>query len=479
MADILSLDATAQLRMLADGHISAQELLQETIRYADAVNPLFNAIVSRDSDHAFDAAKSIDARRSRGDMLGALAGLPMTVKDTLDVEGLPASAGMAHLLNRRVEDATVVARARSAGALIWGKTNTPVKAGDWQTYSRLYGTTNNPWNSKLTPGGSSGGSAAALAAGITALEIGADIGGSLRIPASFCGVFTHKPTYGLVPMKGLQPAPHGSDELDLAVIGPMARSARDLRLLLSVMTKKEIPTVPIDLEKTKIAIWRKEPNFPLGLDIEAIISGIVGKLSSSGVKIEDVSAPVDTAVLMDTYIALLTMVMSADIAFAQRALYEIFRLPAKLMHALDANPLSLANILLGYTARRDDRNRANMTRGRLCQTMESFFSRFDVLLSPVTPLAAFPHDHTSMTRRKLTLSDGSTMPYLNLWNWVALATVCGLPATVIPCGLNGDGLPVGIQIIGPRGGDALTIAVAQAIEERLGGFIPPPASAYA
>jgi amidase len=477
MTGILSLDATDQLRMLAEGRVGAQELLRETIRHAKAINPRLNTVVSCDIDQAFEAAKSIDGTRSLRNTLGALAGLPMTVKDTLDVKELPASAGMAHLLDRQAEDATVVARARSAGALIWGKTNTPVKAGDWQTYNPLYGTTNNPWNPQLTPGGSSGGSAAALAAGITALEIGADIGGSLRIPASFCGVFAHKPTYGLVPMKGLQPAQPGLDEIDLAVIGPMARSARDLRLLLSVLTNGEIPALPVDLKKLKIAIWLEEQTFPLDRSVRAVIDNFVGKISSSGAAIEESAAPVNSSVLMDTYITLLTAVMRADTSAAQRAFYEIFRLPAKMMHAANPDPLSLANILLGYTARRTDRIRANEARDQLCDTMENFFSRFDVLLSPITPLAAFPHDHTPMTRRKLKLSDGSTIPYLKMWNWVALATVCGLPATAIPCGLNDNGLPVGIQIIGPQGGDALTIAVAQAIEEGISGFTHPPISA--
>jgi amidase len=197
LTDILALDATGQLQALAARRVSALELLEASVARTDRLNPKLNAVVSRDLDRAYASARLIDDRRARRESLGMLAGLPMTVKDALDVEGLPASAGIEYLLHRTAKGAVVVSRVRAEGAIVWGKTNTPVKAADWQTYNALYGITNNPWDLERTPGGSSGGSAAALAAGLTALEIGADIGGSLRVPASFCGVFAHKPTYGI------------------------------------------------------------------------------------------------------------------------------------------------------------------------------------------------------------------------------------------------------------------------------------------
>jgi Asp-tRNA(Asn)/Glu-tRNA(Gln) amidotransferase A subunit family amidase len=166
--DILCLDATDQLQALAALRISARELLEASVVRLDRLNPRLNAVVSRDLDHAYSTARMIDERRARGETLGLLGGLPMTVKDTFDVEGLPASAGVKALLDRTSEDAEVVARVRSADAIVWGKTNTPVHADDWQTYNSLYGTTSNPWDLTRTPGGSSGGSAAAVAAGITA-----------------------------------------------------------------------------------------------------------------------------------------------------------------------------------------------------------------------------------------------------------------------------------------------------------------------
>src|SRR5579872_2471176 len=183
--DILSLDATGQLAALESRRISALELFEATLKRCQEVNGPINAVVAMDLERAVARARAIDDHRAKGDTLGPLAGLPMTIKDTLDVERMPASSGLEAFRHGHRHDAVAVAHARVAGAVIWGKTNTPVMAGDWQTYNPLYGTTNNPWDLTRTTGGSSGGAAAALAAGVTALEIGSDIGGSLRVPASF------------------------------------------------------------------------------------------------------------------------------------------------------------------------------------------------------------------------------------------------------------------------------------------------------
>src|SRR5512140_1168021 len=236
MDDLLKRDATDQIAALNAKRVSAAELLKASLARHEQTHGALNAVVAVSLERALEHAAALDEMRARGEPLGLLAGLPMTVKDTLDVVGLPASSGLKHLRARQAEDAATVKSAKQAGAVIWGKTNTPVMAGDWQTFNALYGTTNNPWDPLRTTGGSSGGAAAALAAGVTALEIGSDIGGSLRIPASFCGVYSHKPTWGLVDQHGhVPPAPGSWSERDLNVVGPMARSARDLRLLLSVL----------------------------------------------------------------------------------------------------------------------------------------------------------------------------------------------------------------------------------------------------
>jgi amidase len=474
--DILSLDATDQLQALAALKISARELLEASVARMHQLNPKLKAVVSRDLDCAYATARLIDERRARGETLGLLGGLPMTVKDTFDVKGLPASAGIRALLDRTTEDAAVVARVRSADAIVWGKTNTPVYASDWQTYNSLYGTTSNPWDLTRTPGGSSGGSAAAVAAGITALEIGADIGGSLRIPASFCGVFAHKPTYGLVSQQGLVPPPGVAADLDLAVVGPIARSARDLRLLLSIIGGSSIHSQapPAELKRLKVALWLDEPAFPLDPDVKATLDTFAQRLQNTGVIVDRIACPVSAERLLSTYTLLLYAIIGADLPWAERRLYELLRGPAKIARAMGANALSWAQSVLAYTARHREWLQANDARAQLSEVMRKFFTRFDVLLAPISPTAAFPHDQRAIRRRKLKFSDGHEIAYIEMLKWIALATVCGLPATAIPAGLNAQGLPVGIQIIGPRGGDVLTLAVAQAVDEQIGGFRVPP-----
>ena len=475
MNDILLMDACGQLERLSSKRISARELLTAAIAQAKTLNPGLNAVVARDTERALRDAQAVDDRRARGEPLGALAGLPMTVKDTLDVEGLPASAGMRSLLGRSAEDALVVARVRAADAIIWGKTNTPEAASDWQTYNALYGTTNNPWDTSLTPGGSSGGSAVAIATGMAALEIGADIGGSLRIPASFCGICAHKPSYGRIPMRGLVPPVGAQAEMDLAVVGPMARSARDLQLALPVMTGEAVGDVTTaETKQLRAALWFDDRRFALDPGVRQALELFSRMLAGAGVHTRSVESPVDVETLMSTYVVLLFSLMGASLTPRQRALYEALRGPAKLARGLGADVLSGPDFILGYTARHHEWLSADETRARLSSQMATFFADFDVLLAPVSPTAAFAHDHRPLLRRRLACTDGRRLNYFKMWEWPALATVCGLPATVVPVGRTRAGLPVGIQIIGPAGGDAITLAVARRIEETLGGFEPPP-----
>ncbi|HEX4712714.1 amidase family protein, partial [Phenylobacterium sp.] len=315
MDDLLKRDATDQLAALNAKRVSAVELLQAAMTRHEQTQGQLNAVVAVNLERALERARAIDDLRGRGETLGLLAGLPMTVKDTLDVVGLPASSGLRSLRQRQAEDATVVKLARQAGAVIWGKTNTPVMAGDWQTFNALYGTTNNPWDQARTTGGSSGGAAAALAAGVTALEIGSDIGGSLRVPASFCGVYSHKPTWGLVDQHGhVPPSPGSWSERDLNVIGPMARSARDLRLLLSVLEAGPLAAKapPADLKEARIALWLDEPSFPLDPLVRTTIESFAAELSAAGAEVTPIASPVHMPTLMGAYQVLLGGVLGED-----------------------------------------------------------------------------------------------------------------------------------------------------------------------
>ncbi len=476
MDEILKRDATDQLSALTALRISSLELLEAALARHQATHGTLNAVVATSVERARERARAIDELRARGEPMGRLAGLPMTVKDTFDVVGLPASSGVEALRLRQAEDATVVRHARDVGAVIWGKTNTPVMAGDWQSFNALYGTTSNPWDPARTPGGSSGGAAAALAAGVTALEIGSDIGGSLRVPASFCGVFSHKPTWGLVSQHGhVPPSPGSWSERDLNVVGPMARSARDLRLLLSVLEDGPMAAkaAPMELKGARIGLWLAEPGFPLDPEVRAAIEAFAAELAGAGAEVTPIPAPAPMRTLMPAYQTLLGAIVGADMPPAMIRRMERMRGWARWSMARGAAPDSPAAISLAYTATHREWLAADAVRQRLRREVAPVFDRFDVVMAPIAPVAAFPHNHRDFAKRTLTLSTGETIPYAAMLNWIALATALHLPATTVPAGLAASGLPVGVQLIGPTGGDARTLALAQAIDENVRGFTAP------
>ena len=474
MDRILLGDATDQLAALQSGRVSASELLEAVLERTARLDRDVNAVVARDGERAMADAHAIDEARARGEALGPLAGLPMTVKDNFDVEGLPASLGLKALLGRSAQDAEVVSRARAAGAIVWGQTNVPAGSSDHQTYNALYGVTRNPWDLARTPGGSSGGSAAALAAGFTALEIGADIAGSLRIPASFCGVTCHRPSWGLVSQRGMPFPPGFLADWDLVVVGPMARSVRDLQLLLGVLAG--LPTLPTPaLREIRIGLWLDEPTFPLDPPVRAAIADFAGRLQREGVAVDEIASPLPAQTVLWTYMTLLAAILGAAQPAAALAVFELFRGPAKIAKALGAGPLSWAHGVIGCTARYHEWFAANEARAQMKAELAPVFDRCDVILAPVAGVAAFPHDHGLLqVMRRLSMSDGRRIGYLELVDWIALATLCDLPVTVIPIGLTPEGLPIGVQIIGKPGADAATLAIASTLEVVAGGFRAPP-----
>ncbi|HPA37739.1 MAG TPA: amidase family protein [Phenylobacterium sp.] len=475
-ADILDLDATDQLLCLTAKEISALDLLKLSLGRHEKTHKRLNAVIAADLERALETAQVVDDRRARGELLGPLAGLPMTIKDGLDVEHMPASAGVEAWRHRWCEDADAVAHARRAGAVIWGKTNVPVMLSDWQSFNPIYGTTNNPWDPKRTSGGSSGGAAAALAAKVTALEIGSDIGGSLRVPASFCGVFSHKPTYALVSQRGhAPPAPGAYAEPDLNVVGPMARSARDLRLLLSVIAGAgQAKAPPADLTRLKIGLWLDDPLLPVDAEARAVIEALAAEMNAAGARIEPIDSPVDLEELMDAYLVLLGGEIGAGLPKGQYRTMQRTRGLARLARAMGADPMSWAGLVLAYTPTHAEWLEANETRERMSAQLDKVFSQYDVIFAPATPRTAFPHNHRAFTRRRLKLEDGRELAYGMMLNWISLATACRLPSTTVPAGLSASGLPVGMQIIGAYGTDTRTLAVAQAIDEDFRGYVSPP-----
>jgi amidase len=296
--------ASDLLRALTQREISSRELLEHYLARVERWNPGLRAIVTLDADRALRRADEADAARGRGEIRGPLHGLPISVKDCFETKGLRTTAGSPRLAEHvPTADAAAVARLEAAGAIVFAKTNTPPLAMDWQTYNPLFGTTCNPWDASRTPGGSSGGSAAAIAAGLTGLELGSDIGGSIRVPAGWCGIFGHKPSWGIVPQRGHIPGWPGSlREDDINVVGPLARSAEDLALALRVLAgplpdrarawKLELPPPRRGaLREFRVAAWLDDPAGPVDDAVRERLAAAVAALRGAGVAVDEQARP--------------------------------------------------------------------------------------------------------------------------------------------------------------------------------------------
>jgi len=401
--------------------------------------------------------------------------------------GLPTTWGMPQYRDFvPAEDAVQVSRLKAAGAVVLGKTNVPFGLQDLQSFNEIYGTTNNPWSRGRTSGGSSGGSAAALASGFGALSIGSDLAGSLRTPAHFCGVYGHKPTLGLATMRGMTPPPAQAlpTEADLAVVGPMARTARDLTLLFDVMAGPDPLTLGVAHEVTlpparhetlgefRVLVLDQHPFISTGSAVQAGVNRVTDALVDGGARIERHSPLLpDLAEAASLYTQLL---FSGSVARFPVDAYEQLRVRAAGLsaddHGLDA--ARLRGMVLSHRDWIELNNRRELHR----HGWRQLFGEFDAVASPITPTPAFPHDHNpDLLERRLDI-DGHEYPYFDQLVWAGLATMPGLPATAIPAGRSPEGLPVGVQLIGPMFGDRSTMRLAELLEQRIGGFQPPKAS---
>ena len=452
------------------GEISARDLLEHFLARVDRINPEYNIIVVDDRERARTRADALDKARKDGAKLGPLHGVPMTVKESYNIKGLRTCWGIPELKdNVASKNALAVERLTAAGANIFGKTNIPIRLADFQSYNAVYGTTGNPWDKTRTPGGSSGGSSAALAAGITGLEIGSDIGGSIRNPAHFCGVFGHKPTWSLLPMRG-----HSLFDTyampDISVIGPLARSATDLETVLDLLAvpdelksrfgAPELPGLDTPLSDLRIAIWESESYCPTSAGVSACIAALCDVLGKAGAKVDTKARPDFVPEHSHrVYQALLLSAMAA-------------RLPEEEFQRLKARAASLspddqsdgANTVRAQTLHLREWLMFAEERAKIRWAWNRFFCEYDFMITPIMPTTAFPHDHSPEGSRKLTV-DGKAIPYFNQTFWAGLASGAYLPATVIPIGPAADGLPVGVQIIGPSYGDRRTIQLAQRLEQ--------------
>ena len=469
---------------LAAKKVSAVELAQDAIARIERHDGKINAICVRDFTRGLDAAREADAARARGDTR-PLLGLPVTIKESYNIAGLPTTWGFPEQKNfTPAEDALSVARVKAAGGVILGKTNVPVALGDWQSYNEIYGTTNNPFDLGRTPGGSSGGSSAALAAGYGPLSLGSDIGGSLRVPAFHCGVYAHKPTFGLVPARGHTPPPLPPlpFERDLSVIGPMARSASDLSLLLDVIAapdpldagvgyKLALPPARHDeLKNFRVLLLDTHPLLPSNASIRNAIETLAGQLAKAGVTVTRESPLLpDLAATSRLYMRMLLSFLAASFA------PDVYAGAKAAAAQLSPDDLSLAaERLRGIAISHRDWLMADRDRTRLRARWRELFKSFDAVICPIMPIPAYPHDHSPDQETRRIDIDGKKYPYTDQLVWPGIATLPGLPATAIPLGLSTEGLPVGVQIVGPWLEDRTSLRLAELIERAFGGFVPPP-----
>lgn len=454
-ANPLDRTATEIAAALAEGEIGALELTDAAIARIEARDEAINAVVVRDFERARQAARAADAALARG-QAPPLTGVPMTVKESNNVEGLPTTWGSPAFGGWTAPaDSVAVQRLKAAGAIILGKTNVPPFLADWQANNPIYGRTRNPWDLARSPGGSSGGSAAALAAGMAALELGSDIGGSIRVPAAFCGVFGHKPTHNLIPLRGHSPPGIDGGPIPLAVVGPMARSARDLDLALGVVAGPEPdeargytlnlpPARHAQLSDYRVFILDQHPAAATDSEVSGALAVLAGKLNSLGAQVTHSSERLpDIGAGHGVYMGILNTAMSRGTPGATP------------INAHDWMDLADAQVAI---------------RRRWAE----FFEDFDVVIMPTFGTPAFPHDDEPDTARRRLRFDGHETPYFDQLAWPGVALLAHLPATAAPVGLSKGGLPLSVQIMSGHLEDRTTIGFAGLLEREFGGFQAPP-----
>lgn len=475
---------TADLRTIAraldTGDVTSELLTQAFYARIDRRNPTINAVVAQDRDAALAAARAADTARAAGESSGPLHGVPMTIKDGFETAGLITASGSPSLKNHRPKaHAVAVQRLVDAGAIILGKTNVPLFCGDFQSYNAVYGTTNNPWDTDRSPGGSSGGAAAALAAGFTPVELGSDIGGSIRNPAHFCGVYGHKPSQGIVPMRGHIPGPPGQRSItDMAVAGPLARSAADLRTLMNVLAGPDeadaegwaldLPPCDWPADGLRVLCWFDDAACPIDSDYRRQLDAAADALRSAGATVET-TVP-DDLKLADFYPLYMRLLAAVIGGGSPDKLYKQLTWAGRFGKWFGKTaPDTIGGYGLAATQSHRQWLRDNEARYRLRERWAALMDRYDVVLMPTTPTPAMPHQHAgNLFKRHITVN-GAQRPYADNMAWISPATVCYLPATIAPIGTVNN-LPVGIQIVGPYLHDARTIRVA----ELLGELVSPP-----
>jgi amidase len=476
-SDLCWLTAAELAAAIRERRVSSREALDALVERISRHDRALNLVVTMDVERARREAAAADEALARGESRGPLHGVPMTIKDSFQTAGMRTTSGAPELAQFvPVEDAVPVARLRAAGAIVFGKTNLPIYAGDVQSYNNVFGQSNNPWDPSRTPGGSSGGSAGALAAGFTPLELGSDIGGSIRNPSHSCGVLGHKPSFRLVPAQGQIPGPPGTlTQADIAVAGPMARTVEDLELAFAVLagpddweavswTLELRPPRRRRLAEYRIAVWIDDEFCPVSGEVAALLGGAVDAIERAGATVSRDARP-------DFTLQYASRVFDQLLGAAECGGFSYDEIEAMATRVLagDHDP-GMEHSVLRHRAWLS----ANERRLQMRKKWFHFFKEWDAILLPVSPVPAIPHDHSLPMSRRTIDVDGASRPYGDLIKWMGLTGVAYLPATVVPVGLTAQGLPVGIQVAGPYLEDRTTLAIARHLERLLGGFRAPP-----
>ena len=481
MNEITLAPATELAQQVKRKKISAVELLELHLQRYRQHNPIINAVIFTQIDHAYEQAQAADKALALGKKTGPLHGVPMTIKDSYDWVGSPSTWGIPEMADNYPEvNAVAVQRLLEAGAIIYGKSNIPLKLSDCQSFNDIYGTTNNPWDPTRTPGGSSGGAAAALATGMASLEIGSDIGGSIRNPAHFCGVYGHKPTMGIVPLQG-HLLPGGTAYKDISVGGPLARSAGDLKLALDILagTTGELekawqfqlpPSRKSKLSDFKVGVLMESPVCAQDEQLTEQLLDTVAALEKAGVQTDYTADPgFDWHRYWEVYLLLLRATTSASYSDEE---FEFHRQSAATRKSDDTR--YRAYLDRGITIRHRDWWALHDEREQMRLRWRAYFEDYDLLLCPTAASAAFIHDHLGERPDRTIDINGQQELVVDQLFWGGLSGMVYLPSTVAPAGLTRAGLPCGLQLIAPYLEDNTAIHFAQLMEDVVGGFQSPP-----
>lgn len=471
MTEINFLSATQMAEQVRSQRLSPVELVEAHLSQIERLNPRLNAFVQVDTEGALRKAKEAESAVKRGKQLGPLHGVPISIKSSIEVAGMRCEAG-SKLRTGVVatQDAPLVTRLQNAGAIVVGTTNSPEFLMAWETDNLLHGRTNSPWDLSRTPGGSSGGEAAAIASGCSAGGVGSDGGGSIRVPAHFSGIFGLKPTPGRIPATGHVPSSVGPFAL-IGVVGPMARTAEDLKILFEVMQGPDFgdtssAPVPVrwpaayDLKKMRIGYFEDDGRTPVTSEMRAAIRTAVEALKKAGFTVEPFR-PEGLEQARQTWWKFFGVAGGMLLGpMTQGHEAELSPILKQHLTKVSTEPSHTGESLLDAWIQRD------MIRNKVFEQM----NQYPILLCPVAAIPAFRHGERSWQ------IDGKTVEYLDAWSYTEWFNLLGTPAVAVPVGSSKEGLPIGVQISARPWEEELILSVAEILEKECGGWRQPPIS---